>query len=252
MFRPRIIPCLLLKNLGLVKTINFKEPRYIGDPMNAVKIFNDFEADELVFLDIHASKDERTLPLDFVKKVSEEAFMPFAVGGGIKSVEEVKEILSSGAEKVVINSHAIENPEFVRKVSDVVGRQSVIVSIDVKKEEGIYKVYTHNGTKDSGKNPVSIVREMEKMGAGEILINSIDKDGTMEGYDLTLIKSVSEAVSIPVVAAGGAGDLGDLKKAIDVGGASAASAGSIFVYNGKSRGILINYPDKSEIEEIFK
>lgn len=253
MFRPRIIPCLLLKDVGLVKTMIFQNPTYIGDPMNAVKIFNDLEADELVFLDIDATKKNRMIDLEFVKKVGEEAFMPFAVGGGIKNIKEIRSIFNAGAEKVVINSHAIENPNFIKDAADMFGSQSIIVSIDAKrKPSGVYEVFTHGGTRNSGFDPVSIAKKMEKLGVGEILINSIDEDGMMKGYDLKLIKSISQAVNVPVIACGGAGEEKDLVKAVKNGCASAVAAGSMFVYRGKNKGILINYPDKEELVEIFK
>ncbi len=250
MFRPRVIPCLLLKDKGLVKTINFQNPNYIGDPINAVRIFNDFEADELVFLDIDASKNGKTADLEFVKKIGEEAFMPFAVGGGISSIDKIRSILNNGAEKVVLNTHAIENPEFVKEAAGIFGSQSIIVSIDVKKGSEGYKVYTRSGTKDTGLDAIKTAELMEQMGAGELIINSIDKDGTMEGYDLEIIKAVSKTVKIPTIALGGAGKLSDLSKAIK-SGAAAVAAGSIFVYSGKNKGILINYPDRRELEEVF-
>lgn len=250
MFRPRVIPCLLLKDKGIVKTTNFQNPNYIGDPINAVRLFNDFEADELVFLDIEASKTGKTIDLNFVKKIGEEAFMPFAVGGGISSIEQIKEILNNGAEKVVINSYAIQNPDFIKEASDIFGSQSIIVSIDVKKEPDGYKFYTHSGTKNTNLNPIDFAKQMESAGAGEIIINSIDKDGTLDGYDLEIIKKISQAVNIPVIALGGAGATSDFKKAVKAG-ATAVAAGSLFVYSGKNRGILINYPDKKELKEIF-
>ncbi len=250
MFRPRVIPCLLLKNKGLVKTIQFKNPNYIGDPINAVRIFNDFEADELVFLDIQASKEGRCIDFEFVKKIGEEAFMPFAVGGGISSIEQIRSILNNGAEKVVLNSHAIQNPEFVKEASEIFGSQSIIISLDVKRDSNKYKVYTHSGTKNTGLDAVQTAKEMENLGAGELIINSIDKDGTMEGYDLDIIKEISQIVKIPVIALGGAKDLKDLPKAVKAG-ATAVAAGSIFVYSGENRGVLINYPDKIELKQIF-
>lgn len=251
MFRPRLIPCLLLKDLGLVKTIKFQEPRYIGDPINAVRIFNDLEADELVFLDINASKNKKTIDLDFVKKVGEEAFMPFAVGGGIKTIEQIKKILNVGAEKVVLNTSAIENQELIKEAADIFGSQSIIASIDAKKESNNYKVYTHGGTKPTNLNLLELAKKVESLGAGEIIINSMDKDGTMEGYDLELIRLISNSVNIPVIALGGAGNLNDFKKAIKQGKATAVAAGSFFIYSSKTRGILINYPDKEEITELF-
>ncbi len=250
MFRPRVIPCLLLKDKGLVKTINFQNPNYIGDPINAVRLFNDFEADELVFLDIDASKTGKPVDLNFVKKIGEEAFMPFAVGGGISSLDEIHSILNNGAEKVVINTSVIVNPNFIKEAAEVFGSQSIIVSIDVKKESGKYKAYTKSGTKESGFEAIDLAKQMEKLGAGELIINSIDKDGTMSGFDLELIKKISSAVNIPVIALGGAGKLSDFKKAVN-SGATAVAAGSLFVYSGKNKGILINYPDKKELREIF-
>ncbi len=251
MFRPRIIPCLLLKELGLVKTIRFSNPTYIGDPINAVRIFNDFKADELVFLDIEASKKNKLIDLNFVKKVGQEAFMPFAVGGGIKNVKQIRSIFKCGTEKVVINTAAIENPYLISKASEIFGSQSIIASIDVKKSKRGYEVYIYGGTKNTALNPILVAKKMENFGAGEILINSIEKDGTMEGYDLELIKLVSENVNIPVIACGGSGSLEDFVKATK-SGATAVAAGSLFVYSGRNRGILINYPDKKDLEEVFR
>ena len=252
MFRPRVIPCLLLKDKGLVKTIKFKDPTYVGDPINAVKLFNDFEADELVFLDIMASKEYRTPPLELVKKIGNEAFMPFAVGGGIKTVEEMRQIIQAGAEKVVLNTHAIENPVLVEQGQKVFGNQAIVVSLDAKKTDGgAYEIYTRNGSKATGLNAVHTAQKMESLGAGEILINSIDRDGTRDGYDIELIKQISQSVEIPVVAMGGADALVDLSDAVNEGGASAVAAGSMFVFVGRKRAVLINYPEKSELEGIF-
>ena len=252
MFRPRVIPILLLKGLGLVKSIKFKNYRYIGDPINAVKIFNDLKADELVFLDILASKEKRTISLDFVRKVGDEANMPFAVGGGIKSIQQIKEIINAGAEKVIINTYAVENPDFIKQASDIFGSSTIVVSIDVKKKFlGKKQVYIIGGGKSTGLDPVSFAKLMEEKGAGEIIINSIDKDGLMTGYDLSLIEEVSKAVAIPVVAAGGAGGIQDFKPAINVY-ASAVAAGSMFVYHGPRHAVLINYPSKADLNKIFK
>ncbi|NUM50614.1 MAG: imidazole glycerol phosphate synthase subunit HisF [Flavobacteriales bacterium] len=252
MFRPRIIPVLLLKNKGLVKTINFKSPTYIGDPINAVKIFNDMRSDELVFLDITASVENR-LPLpEIISNISDEAYMPFAVGGGIKSINDVKAMIGAGAEKVVINSAAVTNPELISQVAELFGRQSIIVSIDVKKNLfGKQKVYTHSGTKQTALNPIEHAIEMEKRGAGEILINSIDKEGCMTGYDIDLIKKITSVVKIPVIAVGGAGNLEHIKQAVTEGGASAAAAGSLFVYHGPLKGVLINYPEQKVLQNLF-
>jgi cyclase len=248
MFRPRIIPVLLLKDLALVKSVGFKNFKYIGDPINAVKIFNDLKADELVFLDITASKENRLISLDFVKDVGEEANMPFAVGGGIRSIEDIRKIISAGAEKVVINSYAAENPDFIKEASDTFGSSTIVVCIDVKKKLfGGLQTWTLNGSKSTKFSPVEFARLMEEKGAGEVIIQSIEKDGTMEGYDLDLIKSISESVNIPVVALGGAGKLIHLEEGYQKGFANGLAAGSLFVYQGAKRGVLINYPSKSEI-----
>jgi cyclase len=252
MFRPRVIPVLLLKNKGLVKSVKFKDYRYIGDPMNAVKIFNDKRADEMVFLDITASIEKRLIPLDFVERVGDEANMPFAVGGGIRSVEDIRKVLKAGAEKVVINSYATENPEFIKEASDAFGSSTIVVSIDVKKKIiSKEQIYVYGGQKATGKDPVIFASLMEEMGAGEIIINSIDKDGTMEGYDISLITRISGAVTIPVVACGGAGTYHHLKEAVQVAHASAVAAGSLFVYHGSRRAVLINYPSQEELNNLF-
>ncbi|HEX2787443.1 MAG TPA: AglZ/HisF2 family acetamidino modification protein [Ignavibacteria bacterium] len=252
MFRPRVIPCLLLKHLGLVKTVKFKDPTYIGDPINAVKIFNELEADELAFLDITASKENRLIDIELVKRIGKEAFMPFAVGGGIKSIEEVKRILGSGAEKIIINTNSVNDPELVNKAAEYSGNQSVVVSIDVKKNLfGKYQMFTKSGTQKTSIDPVEHAKKMEQAGAGEILINSIDKDGTMTGYDVNLIRQIADNVTIPVIAIGGAGTFEHFREAVDEGHASAVAAGSMFVFHGPRRAVLINYPTEKELEKIF-
>lgn len=252
MFRPRVIPVLLLKNLGLVKSIKFKDYNYIGDPINAVKLFNDLRADELVFLDILASKEKRTIQLSFVQKVGDECNMPFSVGGGIKTISDIKQILNAGAEKVIINSFAAENPEFIKEASMEFGSSTIVVSIDVKKNLfGKESTYVLGGSKSTGYSPVDFAKLMEEKGAGELVINSIDKDGTMEGYDLNLIKKVSEAVTIPVIACGGAGTYAHLAEGIKDSFASAVAAGSIFIYHGPRKAVLINYPSKDDLQKIF-
>ncbi|HIA36632.1 MAG TPA: glycosyl amidation-associated protein WbuZ [Flavobacteriales bacterium] len=251
MFRPRVIPCLLLKDKGLVKTIKFKDPTYVGDPMNAVKIFNDAKADELVFLDITATNEGRTPDIDIIKNIGEEAFMPFAVGGGINKIEQVQALINAGAEKVVINTAAVENPAFLSEIAEIFGRQSVVVSLDVKKNNGAYTIVTNSGKKEHNLDLIDTVKLMESSGAGEIIINSIDKDGTQEGYDLELIKMVSQEVQIPVIAIGGAGSYEDLTEAVIDGTASAVAAGSLFVFIGRKRAVLINYPDSDELQEMF-
>lgn len=248
MFRPRIIPVLLLKNQGLVKSKKFKDFRYIGDPMNAVKIFNDLKADELVFLDITASAENRTISLDLIKDIGEEANMPFAVGGGIKTIGDIRKIINAGAEKIIINTQAAQNPEFVRNAADEFGSSTICVCIDVKKKFiGGEQTWIYNGSKSTKYNPVEFAKLMEEKGAGEIIIQSIEKDGMMEGYDIDLIKRISSIVTIPVVALGGAGNVTHLKEAFYEAKANGLAAGSMFVYQGPKHGVLINYPNKSEI-----
>lgn len=248
MFRPRIIPVLLLKNLALVKSIQFKNHKYIGDPINAVRIFNDLKADELVFLDIEATKNNRLISLDFVKNVGEEANMPFSVGGGIKSIEDIKSIINTGAEKVIINTYASQNPDFIKKAADFFGSSTIVVCIDVKKTffKG-QKTWILSGSKSTSYNPLEFAQLMEKNGAGEIIIQSIDRDGMMEGYDIELIKSISTSVNVPVVALGGAGSREDLVEVYQKGYANGLASGSLFVYQSKKRGVLINYPEKKEL-----
>ncbi len=249
MLKTRVIPCLLLKDLGLVKTIKFSNPKYVGDPINAVKIFNDKEIDELIFLDITATNEKKKPNFNLLVRIASEAFMPFSYGGGIRDLEDIKKILYLGIEKVVINSYAVENPEFIKQAAEHSGSQSIIISIDVRKnKKGEYEVFTQSGQNSTGLHPVDWAKKVENLGAGEIFLNSIDKDGTMEGYDLELINKVSNSVNIPVIAAGGAGNFDDFKKAIK-SGASAVSAGSIFVFIGPHRAVLISYPSRDELNK---
>jgi imidazole glycerol-phosphate synthase subunit HisF len=246
--RPRVIPVLLLKGNVLVKSIGFKNPKYIGDPINAVKIYNDLKADELVFLDIEASKEKRLISLDFVKDVGEEANMPFAVGGGIRSLEDIRSIIAAGAEKVVINSYAVENPDFIAEAADAFGSSTIAICIDVKKKLfGGLQTWTMAGTKVSGFSPVEFAQLMEVKGAGEIIIQSIEKDGEMNGYDISLVKQIAEAVTIPVIALGGAGNMQHLKDGFEKGFANGLAGGSMFVYQGTKRGVLVSYPEKVEM-----
>lgn len=252
MFRPRIIPVLLLKNHGLVKSVKFKNFKYIGDPINAVKLFNDLGADELAFLDIIANRENRSISLDFVKRVGDEANMPFSVGGGIRNLKEIEEIICAGAEKVIINTFAVENPDFVREASEEFGSSTIVISIDVKKNLlGKELTYIYSGKKATKYDPVSFAKLMENKGAGEIIVNSIEHDGMMNGYDINLIRRISEVVRIPVVALGGAGNNDDLRKAVKDGYASAVAAGSMFIYHGPRRAVLINYPDRQQLFELF-
>lgn len=252
MFRARVIPVLLLKNLGLVKSIKFKDYRYIGDPINAVKIFNDKKADELVFLDVNASRENRLISLDFVHKVGDEANMPFAVGGGIKTIKDIRSILEHGAEKVVINTAAFEDPEFIKGAVDAFGSSTIVVCIDVKKNFWGNNVLVYKqGSKKSRESVVELAQKMEEFGAGEIIIQSVDRDGTYLGYDFELIKSVSENISIPIVALGGAKDYSDFSKAVHYSFASAVAAGSLFVFHGPRKAVLINYPSPEEMLSLF-
>ena len=248
MFRPRIIPVLLLQGNALVKSKGFKDFRYIGDPINAVKVFNDLKVDELVFLDIEATKEKRTISTELVSQVGEEANMPFAVGGGIRNLDEIQNIIAKGAEKVIINTCAVENPKFIREASDNFGSSTIVVCIDVKKKFFSGEVVWRNsGSKSSKYSPKDFAKIIEENGAGEIIIQSIDKDGTMSGYDLDLVKEISTAVAIPVVALGGAGNLEHMIEAYKKGFASALAAGSLFVFQGPNKGVLINYIEKSDL-----
>lgn len=252
MFRPRIIPVLLLKGKGLVKTTRYTNPKYIGDPINAVRIFNDLEADELAFFDISAVHENRTISLDLVKQIGDEAFMPFGVGGGISSVQQAVDLINSGAEKVILNTLFVQNPVMISHISKTLGNQSVVVSIDVNKTFlGKLRLFYKSGQKSTDIDPVVAALKAEDLGAGEIILNYIPFDSMMEGYNLELIEKVSSKVNIPVVASCGAGSLMHLKQAYD-SGAHAMAAGSMFVYHGSRRGILINYPAKEEIIKTFR
>lgn len=249
MLRIRVIPCLLLKDQGLVKTVKFKNYKYVGCPINAVKIFNDKEVDELVFLDITATIENHEPPFKLLAEIATECFMPFGYGGGIKTIETIKKIFSLGAEKVIINSHAVENPFFIRAAAELYGSQSIVVSIDVKKNYlGKYEVFTQSGRINSKLDPAIFAQKMQKMGAGEIFLNSVNRDGTMGGYDIELIKKVTSAVDIPVIACGGAGQIKDFQAAVKKGGASAVAGGSFFVFQGQHRAVLITYPSYALLE----
>jgi len=251
MLRVRVMPCLLLRQSKLVKTVRFRDPHYIGDPINAVKIYNDKEVDELIFLDITATVDKKAPPFKTISEIATECFMPYTYGGGIHSLEDMRRIFNLGVEKIAINSHAVESPDFIRQAAKEFGNQSVVASIDVKKKlMGKYEVFTKSGTNPTGLGPVEHAKMMEEMGAGEILLTSIDRDGTWEGYDLDLIKAVAEAVNVPLIVCGGAGSIEDFRKAVDAG-ASACAAGSMVVYQAKNRGVLINVPKQTELKRVL-
>jgi imidazole glycerol-phosphate synthase subunit HisF len=252
MIKIRVIPCLLLKNEGLVKSVKFKNPTYVGDPINAVKIFNDKEVDELLFIDIEATKKGREPNYELISRISCEAFMPFGYGGGITTVEQVKKLTRLGVEKVSLNACTRKNPDIISQAAEVAGSQSVVASIDVKKDLlGRYRVFDYTQQKSTPEDPVEFAQLMESKGAGEIFLNSVDRDGTFSGYDTELIKKVSRAVSVPVIASGGAGNIQHFAAAVE-NGASAVAAGSFFIFYGPHRAVLITYPDKKSLKEIFR
>lgn len=241
--RTRIIPALLLRNESLVKTVRFGKFIYVGDPCNTVRIFNELEVDELLFLDITATREGRGPNLKVLADIANECFMPLGYGGGVQTFESAKAIFETGFEKVTINSFATEKPRFITELAEHFGSQAVIASIDVKKDLwGRYKVQTHAGKKSTGRSPVEWAQELEVLGAGEILLTSIDREGTWQGFDVELVKSVTEAVSIPVIAHGGAGNTEHIRNIINQGGASAVALGSMVVFQKKGMGILVNFP----------
>lgn len=249
MRRVRVIPVLLLHKGGLVKSVKFKDYKYVGDPINAVKIFNEKEIDEIVILDIDASRDKRGPNMQQLKEIASEAFIPLAYGGGISTIEEIKELFYLGVEKVVLNSAAFSNPSLINDAAKLVGSQSVVVSVDVKKSWlGTYKVYYSNGTRNTRMEPVQYCKKMEETGAGEIFLNSIEKDGTFEGFDTGLISQVTHALGIPVIVCGGAGSLADFRDAINHG-ASAVAAGSYFVFQRPHKAVLITYPSQEDLKK---
>lgn len=243
----RVLPVLLLENGGLVKTENFKNPVYIGDPINAVRIFNEKEVDELLLLDITASKENREPDYDWIRDIVSESFMPIGYGGGIKNLDQIKKLFGAGIEKVVLNTASFDF-DLISNAASIYGNQSISISVDVRKGLlGGYSVYTCNGTIKHKLSPDVFAKELVEVGAGEIIIQSIDREGTMKGFDLDLIKLVSEAVNVPVVASGGAGSLEHLREALQQGGASSVAAGSLFIYKGKHRAVLINYPSPEKL-----
>jgi imidazole glycerol-phosphate synthase subunit HisF len=252
MIETRVIPCLLLRHGGLVKTVRFKDAKYLGDPINIVRIFNDKEVDELVLLDITATPEGRGPRFDMLAKITNECFMPLCYGGGVRTLADVRALFSLGVEKVAVNSYAAKDSSFITAAAEQFGSQSIIGSIDVRRNwRGKSEVVTHGGRQRTGKDAVEHAQELEARGAGELLLNSIDRDGTMKGYDLELIRQVASAVRVPVVACGGAGSVADLGRAVKEAGASAAAAGSLFVFQGRHRAVLINYPMARELRELF-
>lgn len=252
MLRPRIIPSLLVHDNGLVKTVNFKNAKYVGDPINAVKIFNEKEVDELAVFDIDATVFNKEPDYSLIEKLANQSRMPLCYGGGVKTVEQAQRIFGLGIEKIALSSAVIQKPDLIMEIADRVGSQSVIVVLDVKKKLlGGYEVYTHNGKKSTGINPFKFIEEAEKLGAGEIIINSIDQDGLMKGYDMNLIDKVREKISLPMTVLGGAGSLDDIGKVINKHGIIGVAAGSLFVFKGVYKAVLINYPKRSEKDELI-
>ena len=248
MSRVRIIPVLLLKKGGLYKTIKFKQPTYLGDPINTVKLFNEKEADELAVLDFNASVTGSGIDFKKITEIAGEAFMPMSYGGGITNFADAKKIFDAGYEKVILNSVLFKNLQIIREIGDVYGAQAVVGCIDVKKNLfGNFKAVAYSGTKSTGQDPVEWAKKLEQNGVGEIMLNSIDKDGTWEGYDELLIQTIAQAVSVPVIACGGAGSTADFTKAVQAG-ASAVAAGSLFVYQKKGMGVLISFPSHLKLE----
>jgi cyclase len=254
MLRPRITPCLLVHKGGLVKTVNFSLPKYIGDPINAVKIFNEKEVDELIVLDIDATVNNVEPDYRMITNIAAECRMPLCYGGGIKNLEQAKKIISLGVEKIAISSAAIEQPELISLIAQAIGRQSVVVVLDVKKTllANDYEVYIKNAQHNTKCSIFDLVAEAVKRGAGELVINSIDHDGQMLGYDLVLAEKIRQMVNIPITFLGGAGSLRDLEELIRVYGVIGAAVGSLFIFKGKYKAVLINYPTRTQRDELIR
>lgn len=254
MLRPRIIPCLLVQNGGLVKTTRFKDAKYVGDPINAVKIFNEKEADELIALDIDATVQQREPNYRLISQFAAECRMPLCYGGGVKSVEQARRIIGLGVEKVAVSSAALENPQLISMMAEAIGGQSVVVVFDVRKSAAAenYEIWTHNGRRNIQRTLPEAAQEAERLGAGEIVVNSIDRDGMMAGYDLSLAISVRESIRIPMTVLGGAGSLAHIGELIAACGVIGAAAGSLFVFKGPYRAVLINYPSPAQKEEVIQ
>lgn len=253
MLRPRITPCLLVHQGGLVKTVRFTDPKYVGDPVNAVKIFNEKEADELIVVDIDATAEGRGPDFRMIRELAVECRMPLCYGGGIKTVEHAKRIIGLGVEKIAISSAAIERPDLAASIAREIGSQSVVVVLDVKRKRfGGHEVWTHNGTRNTKQAPMDLVARAEELGAGEIVINSIDEDGRMSGYDLDLAQAVRKATRLPMTVLGGAGSLDHIQQLIARCGVVGAAAGSLFVFKGTYKAVLINYPAPAQKEALIR
>ena len=248
----RVIPILLLMNSGLYKGVKFKNYKYVGDPINTIRIFNDKEVDELFLFDIRATNNGRIPDIELIKRIADECYMPFGVGGGIRTIDDIKSIIQAGAEKVSLNTSIINDLDLIKEASETFGSQSIVVTIDYKK--GFFKksfVYTHSGKKKYSIDPVEWAKTVEIMGAGEIIINSIDRDGTGNGLDLELIGRIANAVNLPVIASGGVGSYSDIMQGIAIEGVTAVGVGSFFVFNRSHRSVLINYPSNNELKKLF-
>ena len=252
MLRPRIIPCLLVHKNGLVKSVQFNNYKYIGDPINAVRIFNEKESDELMLIDIDATVSKNEPNYKLIQNIASECRMPLCYGGGIKNVEQAQNIFSLGVEKIALSSVLIETPNLITEIASKVGSQSVVAVLDIKKKMfGGYELYTHNGKKATGINPIDFIKKIEDLGAGEIVINSIDNDGMMNGYDLNLVEQARISTSLPLTVLGGAGRITDISKLIKNYGIIGAAAGSLFVFKGVYKAVLINYPSTLEKDNII-
>jgi cyclase len=253
MLRPRIIPCLLVHKKGLVKTVKFTDPKYVGDPLNAVRIFNEKEVDELLVVDIDATRHGNEPDFQMIRNLASECRMPFAYGGGIKTTEQAVRIIKLGAEKVALSSAALETPEILSEIAEQIGAQSVVVVLDVRRnvKSGLHEVFTHNGTKATGRTVVDVVDELGGQGVGEFTINSIDQDGVMKGYDLPLVRAVRDRIETPMTVLGGAGSLSDIASLFAEFGVIGAAAGSLFVFKGTYKAVLINYPRRDQKRALF-
>ena len=252
MLRPRVLPALLLQGGRLVKTVRFRKPRYVGDPINAVRIFNEKEVDELIVIDIDAGRAGVSIPLKLISRIAGECFMPMTYGGGIRTLDQIAEIMAAGVEKVSINRAAVADRGFVARAAKRFGSQSIVVSIDVRRRLfGQYEICVDGGRRRTGLEPVSLALELESEGAGEILLTSINQEGTMTGYDVDLVRRVASAVSFPVIACGGAGSIDDVIGVVCDAGAAAAAVGSMAVYQGRNRGVLIGFPTRKQLAPLL-
>lgn len=254
MLQSRLIPCLLVRERGLVKTVQFEAPKYVGDPLNAVRIFNEKEVDELMVLDIDATTEGREPDYQMIMNLASECRMPLCYGGGVRTVEQIQRIVSLGVEKVAIGAAAVQRPALIEEAAGKVGRQSVVVVMDVRRKGllgGRFQLHIFNGRQATGLDPVDFARKMEGLGAGELVLNNIDRDGTMQGYDLALVESVRAATTLPLTILGGAGSLDDIRSLIARFGCIGAAAGSLFVFKGVYRAVLINYPQRAEKDRVL-